>query len=210
MRIAQDDKYQGDDWWQWSIWIDGSPKELQSIAAVTYTLHTTFQDPVRRVTDRRTKFRLETVGWGEFTIYARVDLKDGKSRKLSHDLQLHYPEKHKAAPALIRISEARGKPTQQVESLRSAILDVAPNAVVSTVETPSTGKPRRTKRPNLGLSVALTAPTVAAVAKGLQWWLGRNIEVKLELVTDAGKSVQSITSDNVAKIMRSAMAALRK
>lgn len=95
MRIAQSEKYQGDDWWKWAVWIDGSSAEIQSIKSVTYILHPTFRDPSRTVTDQASNFRLETEGWGVFTIYATLKLKDGTSRKLEHELELHYPDGRK-------------------------------------------------------------------------------------------------------------------
>jgi transcription initiation factor IIF auxiliary subunit len=91
MKIAQSENYQGDDWWKWAIWIDCPPEELASIESVTYRLHPTFSNPVRKIADRSSKFRLETEGWGTFTIYAEVEIKNGTPRKLRHELQLHYP-----------------------------------------------------------------------------------------------------------------------
>ena len=92
MKIAQSENYQGDDWWKWAIWIDCSPEELASIESVTYRLHPTFSNPVRKITNRTSNFRLETEGWGVFTIYADVEFERGPHRKLSHELQLHYPD----------------------------------------------------------------------------------------------------------------------
>ena len=92
MRIAQSEEYQGDDWWKWSVWIDATDQELDKIVSVTYTLHPTFREPVKKMTDRGSKFRLSTMGWGIFTLYALVEFTDGHSRKLSHALKLHYPD----------------------------------------------------------------------------------------------------------------------
>ncbi len=57
-----------------------------------YTLHPTFPNPVRTVRDRTTKFRLDTRGWGVFTIYVKVVAKDGSAVMLSHALELRYPD----------------------------------------------------------------------------------------------------------------------
>lgn len=92
MKIAQSEKYQGDDLWAWAVWIEGEPAELDLIKSVTYTLHPTFRNPTRTTTDRASKFRLETEGWGTFRIHARVDVGDGTPHKLTHDLELHYPD----------------------------------------------------------------------------------------------------------------------
>lgn len=92
LEIKQDFKYQGDDWWKWWIWVDGPDRELDQIDHVVYTLHRTFPDPVRKVKDRATKFRLDTAGWGVFRIFAKVVLRNGKSERLTHELELRYPD----------------------------------------------------------------------------------------------------------------------
>ena len=82
----------GIDWWRWWVFIKGAPEELDKIEHVTYMLHPTFHNPVRKVTDRSSNFRLESVGWGGFRINAKVTLKDGTVISLSHELTLHYPD----------------------------------------------------------------------------------------------------------------------
>ncbi len=89
--IQQDSKYQDNDWWSWWIWIEGTNDDLDKISSVTYILHSTFKNPVQKTSDRSTKFMLKTGGWGTFTFYANILLKDGKEVKLSHDLKLFYP-----------------------------------------------------------------------------------------------------------------------
>lgn len=92
VHINQDFEYQGDDYWKWWIWIDGAKQELDDIDRVVYTLHPTFPNPVRIVTDRESKFRLETVGWGVFRIRAKAIKKNGEQINLTHYLQLKYPD----------------------------------------------------------------------------------------------------------------------
>jgi transcription initiation factor IIF auxiliary subunit len=72
LRIAQDSKPKGRDWWEWSAWLEGTARELAAVEFVKWILHSTFPDPIRKVTDRRTKFKLRSGGWGEFTLRARV------------------------------------------------------------------------------------------------------------------------------------------
>ena len=91
-KIRQRDQYQGDDWWQWSLWLDGPKKDLANVEYVEYTLHPTFPKPVRRSTNRDEKFKLETGGWGTFKIHAVVKCKDGTEIPIDHDLSLHYPD----------------------------------------------------------------------------------------------------------------------
>lgn len=91
MEIRQSETYLGNDWWDWSVWIDGSDAELDDVSHVEWRLHPTFPDPVRRVTDRVSKFRLDTGGWGTFVVHAVVHTKSGTPHRLRHQLQLHYP-----------------------------------------------------------------------------------------------------------------------
>jgi len=93
LQIAQDAKYEGEDWWQWSVWIEARTAELDAIEFVQYTLHHTFAQPVRRVSDRSTRFRLNSSGWGGFTIYAKAVQKDGSEVMLQHQLKLYYPRR---------------------------------------------------------------------------------------------------------------------
>jgi transcription initiation factor IIF auxiliary subunit len=99
LRIEQDYAYEGKDYWRWSIWLDGTDAELDAVDHVVYTLHPSFPNPVRSVKDRATKFRLETAGWGTFTIYAGVVEKAGGEQHLEHELDLRYPEDDAPAPA---------------------------------------------------------------------------------------------------------------
>jgi transcription initiation factor IIF auxiliary subunit len=92
MEIHQSEQYGGDNWWNWSVWIDGPTEELDALEFVEWRLHPTFTDPVRRVTDRSTKFRLDSGGWGVFVIRAFAQRKDGTTEKLHHNLQLHFPD----------------------------------------------------------------------------------------------------------------------
>ncbi|SRR5712672_1759655 len=97
MKIAQREEYQGDDWWEWAVWIEGKPEEIKSIQSVAYTLHPSFRDPIRTVTNPRTKFRLDGEGWGGFVMAARVETKSGETRVLKHELELFYPPEPRTA-----------------------------------------------------------------------------------------------------------------
>jgi transcription initiation factor IIF auxiliary subunit len=92
LSLRQDDRYMENGFWNWSVWIDGSQDELGAIDHVTYILHKTFPNPVREIYDRHTNFRLETSGWGTFTIYANAILRDGQRVPLQHELVLRYPD----------------------------------------------------------------------------------------------------------------------
>ncbi len=90
--IAQDFKYEGEDWWSWWIWIEGSAAYLDKVDHVVYTLHPTFPKPVRIVRDRDSKFLIKAEGWGTFRIYAKVVLTDTNEIDLTHELSLKYPD----------------------------------------------------------------------------------------------------------------------
>ena len=93
LRLAQSEEYAGNDYWKWAVWLEGSDEELDAIKHVEYVLHPTFLNPVREVSDRGSKFRLQTAGWGTFTLHATVIFKDGKRSPLAleHELVLLYP-----------------------------------------------------------------------------------------------------------------------
>lgn len=92
LSIQQGQNYLGKDRWRWSVWLDGTTEELDAIDHVVYILDSTFHDPVRLVRDRSSNFRLETSGWGTFTIHAKAMLKDGSDVSLQHELALYYPD----------------------------------------------------------------------------------------------------------------------
>jgi transcription initiation factor IIF auxiliary subunit len=90
LKTAQSFKYQGNDWWKWSVWIEGAKAELDQIEYVVYRLHPTFPNPVRTIDDRESKFCLNAHGWGTFPIQVRIVNKSGHVIKLAHDLVLEY------------------------------------------------------------------------------------------------------------------------
>ena len=88
IQIKQQTVLKSKDWWEWSVWLDGDKKELDAIDHVVYTLHPTFPNPVVHISDRKTGFRLNSSGWGEFTIYLQICNKDGSTTKREHCLEL--------------------------------------------------------------------------------------------------------------------------
>jgi transcription initiation factor IIF auxiliary subunit len=90
--VAQSQKYEGKQWWKWSLWIEGTDEDLDQIESVIYSLHPTFPEPLRTVTDRASKFQLRCAGWGTFIIPIEVRLKDGQALQLEHELQFTLPE----------------------------------------------------------------------------------------------------------------------
>jgi transcription initiation factor IIF auxiliary subunit len=74
-------------WWEWGVYIEGAPTELDRIRCVEYTLHPTFPNPVRVVCARADRFELTAKGWGTFTVGIKLMLKDGSIRPLSYPLE---------------------------------------------------------------------------------------------------------------------------
>jgi transcription initiation factor IIF auxiliary subunit len=92
LQIQQGSEYEGHDYWKWWVWLEGPDEELDRVETVVYHLHPTFRNPVRAVTDRASKFLLETAGWGVFKLRATLHRKDGTREQLSHELELRYPD----------------------------------------------------------------------------------------------------------------------
>jgi hypothetical protein len=92
IEVKQSSDYGGNDWWNWSVWIEAPARELDQIEYVEYTLHPTFPDRVRRQTNRAEKFRIDSAGWGEFNIKVEVKPREGKPLKMEHWLTLEYPD----------------------------------------------------------------------------------------------------------------------
>ena len=85
--------------WKWSVWLEGPGGELDRIEWVEYELHSTFREPIRRVDDRSTGFRLEATGWGEFMLYATLYCVDKKTERLEHWLRLESDSSESGAPS---------------------------------------------------------------------------------------------------------------
>ncbi|MEM7305271.1 MAG: pYEATS domain-containing protein [Planctomycetota bacterium] len=82
--------------WEWAIWQEGDLDELE---AVTYHLHPTFPNPIHRVEDRASGFRLKGSGWGQFTIFMNLHLRDGSTEEREHWLSFEEEAPLKGAPA---------------------------------------------------------------------------------------------------------------
>lgn len=80
----------GDNLWNWTVFIQAPVDVLAQVQCVEYTLHSTFQNPVKKVCKRGSNehaFALNASGWGTFPIKIRVLLKDGRNQFLAHILR---------------------------------------------------------------------------------------------------------------------------
>jgi transcription initiation factor IIF auxiliary subunit len=76
------------DWFDWCVFASSDEAELRSVSAVEYTLHPSFPDPVRTVSDREHRFAIMSNGWGSFLTNIRVVYADGHEEFTSHLVRL--------------------------------------------------------------------------------------------------------------------------
>ena len=93
IELVQETKYQGNDWWEWAVWVEAKPADMAKINYVEYKLHPTFPNPLRKQNNRDEKFRGGSAGWGEFMISAEIVNQDRSRIKTHHWLTLEYPDK---------------------------------------------------------------------------------------------------------------------
>jgi transcription initiation factor IIF auxiliary subunit len=75
--------------WKWTIFVIGDKHILDDIRCVTYTLHHTFPDPIRKVCQKgktEKAFSHTTKGWGTFTVEVLISFKDGEAVSKKHQL----------------------------------------------------------------------------------------------------------------------------
>src|SRR5262249_46420170 len=72
------------------VFVDNDREVVEEIRSVEYTLHPTFQDPVRLITEKENRFALFSSGWGGFTVKTRVSFQDGSEERGTYDLRLQY------------------------------------------------------------------------------------------------------------------------
>jgi len=80
--------YLGNGRYDWTVYVDADAATLAKIRSVQYTLDPSFPNPVRTVSTRQNKFALSANGWGEFTIYAKVQFTDGTTGTYRYRLNL--------------------------------------------------------------------------------------------------------------------------
>ncbi|KPV65060.1 MAG: YEATS family protein [Candidatus Bathyarchaeota archaeon BA1] len=84
-RVARRGNY---DWYEWRVFVDEDDTVLNKIEYVLYLLHPTFPNPIRIVHDKKSKFALESSGWGSFTMFITVRFKDGTEEEVRYFLDL--------------------------------------------------------------------------------------------------------------------------
>ncbi|MDZ4801870.1 MAG: DNA/RNA non-specific endonuclease [Bryobacteraceae bacterium] len=89
------------EWWQWEVFLDGPDSDLDQVASVEYLLHPTFSEPRPRRTDRASRFAVRSEAWGEFMVYAEVQLRIGEPIHLRHWLRLQAPARGDSCTMLL-------------------------------------------------------------------------------------------------------------
>lgn len=96
LKLVNNSNYRGNSNWGWNVWLEGQAVDEGRVESVTYYLHPTFSNPIHRVTDKSSGFKLSGSGWGEFNIKADVALADGETLTLNYWLQFDTKEKQEA------------------------------------------------------------------------------------------------------------------
>jgi TIR domain/YEATS family len=117
LRIVQSSRYIGNDFWSWSVKLEGSPVELEGVKEVVWYLHPSFSPPMVKTRDRSTNFALETTGWGTFELEATLALHSGVDLHLRHQLELFYPDDNAKPKKATR----KTSPTKRVASKKQSL-----------------------------------------------------------------------------------------
>ena len=84
--VSQAHRYADATAYEWSLQLVADAEVLDQVSHVIYDLHETFNNPRRTVRDRRSNFRLSTVGWGVFMVKLAVHFVDGSVGHSTHML----------------------------------------------------------------------------------------------------------------------------
>lgn len=76
------------DWYDWCVFASGDEAELQHVRSVEYTLHPSFPDPVRTMSDRDHRFAVMSNGWGSFRMKIRIIYDDEHEEFTSYWVRL--------------------------------------------------------------------------------------------------------------------------
>ena len=81
----------GKDYFVWRVFVDENSDALDQIKSVQYLLHPTFPNPLRISENRKSKFALESSGWGNFNMQITVTFNDETKCETSYNLDLGKP-----------------------------------------------------------------------------------------------------------------------
>ena len=116
LRLAQESRPAGENW-KWSVWLTGTDEDLDTVSSVRYILHSTFKNPVREIADRDSSFRLQSSGWGEFRIFAHVQVPGQPLAVLSAWLHLFEPDRRRV------FISARSSDSELIENVAETLAE---------------------------------------------------------------------------------------
>jgi hypothetical protein len=70
--------------YDWCVFASSEPEILRHVRSVKYTLHPTFPNPTRVISDVEHRFVLMTRGWGGFRIGIEIEMLDGSIETVTH------------------------------------------------------------------------------------------------------------------------------
>ena len=79
-----------DDWYSWTVFIEGTDQELDEIKQVVYQLHESFPTSRMVSTKASDNFARTTQGWGEFLVQVEVEMKNGETKYAQRWLDLGF------------------------------------------------------------------------------------------------------------------------
>jgi len=98
LQVRNTYRYHGQGQYEWTVFLNESRSTLDRIGCVEYTLHPTYPNPVRRVCDSSGGFRLSSDGWGEFTLFVKIEWKNQRATRQQYRLDLHTRQPTAGAP----------------------------------------------------------------------------------------------------------------
>jgi transcription initiation factor IIF auxiliary subunit len=116
IKIDNTARYASEGRYDWTVFIVAEDSVLNNIDHVVYTLHPTFSDPRRSVSDRgrRCAFALSSTAWGEFNIGVKVVFKNKAEYTTDYHLNLFDKSKGGADPC----KETSNRSTPRVKSTK--------------------------------------------------------------------------------------------
>ena len=90
MKVENTYQKKRDDWYTWTISIQGSAQELSQIKKVTYMLHETFPNRQIVSTNPANNFARTVSGWGEFLVRVEITMKHAEKKTSEYWLDLGF------------------------------------------------------------------------------------------------------------------------
>lgn len=117
--VKQEASFRKHSLWQWSVWIEGTKKDMAAIKQVLYLLDPSFDNNPREVTEPGGGFRLSETSNKPFSIAIQIELKSGRKIKLQHELKLERP----VVPINSSATNSRKPQTIRVRGVRQATVE---------------------------------------------------------------------------------------